>query len=126
MKSDFVREIEELSGQNVMSCYQCGKCSAGCPTASAMDLLPNQIIRLVQLGQEEDLIKSKTIWLCASCFICEARCPKGIDISKLMEAVRVVLLRKCIELMDPSKLPVEVIAEAPQQLLISSSRKLSS
>jgi heterodisulfide reductase subunit C len=126
VRSDFVQEIEKLSDQNVMSCYQCGKCSAGCPTASAMDLLPNQIIRLVQLGQEEDLIRSKTIWLCASCFTCEARCPKGIDVSKLLEAVRVVLLRKCIELMDPSKLPVEVIAEAPQQLLISSSRKLSS
>jgi heterodisulfide reductase subunit C len=90
-----------------------------------MDLLPNQIIRLVQLGQEEDLVNSKTIWLCASCFTCEARCPKGIDVSKLMEAVRVVLLRKCVESLDCSKLPVEVIDEAPLQLLVSCSRKLS-
>ena len=66
LRSDFVKKIEELSGQNLMSCYQCGKCSAGCPMVSAMDILPNQAIRLVQLGLQEDVLKSETIWLCAS------------------------------------------------------------
>jgi len=123
VKSDFIKEIEELSGQKVLKCYQCGKCSAGCPMVDAMDLLPNQIIRLLQLGQKDEILKSKTIWICASCFTCEARCPKGIDLSKLMEALRVVLLRKGKDFIEVSKLSEEELEEAPQQLLVCSSRK---
>lgn len=123
VKSDFIKEVEELSGQQVLKCYQCGKCSSGCPMVDAMDLLPNQIIRLLQLGQEEEVLKSKTIWICASCFTCEARCPKGVDLSKLMEALRVVLLRKGKDFIEISKLSEEELEEAPQQLLVCSSRK---
>ena len=123
VKNDFIKEIEELSGQKVLKCYQCGKCSSGCPMVDAMDLLPNQIIRLLQLGQEDEILKSKTIWICASCFTCEARCPKGIDLSKLMEALRVVLLRKGKDFIEVSKLSEEELEEAPQQLLVCSSRK---
>jgi heterodisulfide reductase subunit C len=123
VKNDFIKEIEELSGQKVLKCYQCGKCSAGCPMVDAMDLLPNQIIRLLQLGQKDEILKSKTIWICASCFTCEARCPKGIDLSKLMEALRVVLLRKGKDFIEVSKLSEEELEEAPQQLLVCSSRK---
>lgn len=89
----------------------------------AMDLLPNQIIRLLQLGQEDEILKSKTIWICASCFTCEARCPKGVDLSKLMEALRVVLLRKGKDFIEVSKLSEKELEEAPQQLLVCSSRK---
>jgi len=89
----------------------------------AMDLLPNQIIRLLQLGQKEEVLKSKAIWICASCFTCEARCPKGIDLSKLMEALRVLLLRKGKDFIEVSKLSEEELDEAPQQLLVCSSRK---
>lgn len=123
VKSDFIKEVEELSGQKVLKCYQCGKCSSGCPMIEAMDLLPNQIIRLLQLGQKEEVLKSKTIWICASCFTCEARCPKGIDLSKLMEALRVLLLRKGKDFIEVSKLSEEELDEAPQQLLVCSSRK---
>ncbi|HSA95733.1 MAG TPA: 4Fe-4S dicluster domain-containing protein, partial [Acidobacteriota bacterium] len=87
----FIERIEELSGENVFACYQCGRCSAGCPMAPAMDLLPNQIIRMVQMGLDEDVLRSKTLFLCASCFTCESRCPKGIDMARVMEAVRHVL-----------------------------------
>lgn len=123
VKSDFIKEVEELSGQKVLKCYQCGKCSSGCPMIEAMDLLPNQIIRLLQLGQKEEVLKSKAIWICASCFTCEARCPKGIDLSKLMEALRVLLLRKGKDFIEVSKLSEEELDEAPQQLLVCSSRK---
>ena len=83
----FIERIEELSGENVFACYQCGRCSAGCPMASEMDLLPNQIIRMVQMGLEDEVLRSKTLYLCASCFTCESRCPKGIDMARVMEAV---------------------------------------
>lgn len=91
----------------------------------AMDILPNQIIRLLQLGQVEDVKDSKTIWICASCFTCEARCPKGVDLSKIMEAVRVLLLRKGVDFIEVSKLSDDELEEAPQQLLVCSSRKFT-
>ena len=91
----------------------------------AMDILPNQIIRLLQLGQDEEVLKSKTIWICASCFTCEARCPKGVDLSKIMEALRVLLQRKGVDFIEVSKLSEEELKEAPQQLLVCSSRKFS-
>jgi heterodisulfide reductase subunit C len=125
VNSDFVKKIEELSGQNLMACFQCGKCSAGCPLASAMDKLPNEIIRLAQLGQEEDIYKSKTIWLCASCFTCASRCPKGVDLSKVMEAIRTILLRKGYEAVEIQKLDPETLEDVPQQLIVCGFKKMT-
>ncbi|MFC1932732.1 4Fe-4S dicluster domain-containing protein [Chloroflexota bacterium] len=126
VQGDFVGKVAELSRQNFNLCYQCGKCSAGCPMSFAMDLLPNQIIRLVQLGLEEDIDSSKTVWLCASCFTCTVRCPKGVDISRIMEALRLITLRKNIDFVEPSRIPPEIIAELPQIALVSGFRKLTS
>ena len=126
VQGEFVKRVAELSGQNLNLCYQCGKCSAGCPMSFAMDLLPNQIMRLVQLGLEDDIGKSRTIWLCASCLTCTVRCPKGVDISRVMEALRLITLRKNVDFVEPSKIPPEIIAELPQIALVSGFRKLTS
>ncbi len=125
LSSEFVRKVEEISGQTLPSCYQCGKCSAGCPLSFAMDLLPNQIIRLVQLGLEEDIANSKTIWLCASCLTCSVRCPRGVDLAKVMEALRLLTLRKNVNYVEPSRIPQEVLAELPQLALVSGFRKFT-
>ncbi len=125
LQSDFVRKVEEISGQALPSCYQCGKCSAGCPMSFAMDLLPNQIIHLVRLGLEEDIAKSKTIWLCASCLTCSVRCPRGVDLARIMEALRLITLRKNIDYVEISEIAGEIIAELPQIALVSSFRKLT-
>ena len=123
--SDFVKKVEEISGETLPSCYQCGKCSAGCPMSSAMDLMPNQIIRLVQLGLEDDIANSKTIWLCASCLTCAVRCPRGVDLAKIMEALRLLTLRKNIDRVNISEIPRETVAELPQLALVGSFRKLT-
>jgi heterodisulfide reductase subunit C len=123
LRSDFVKKIEELSGQNLLSCYQCGKCSAGCPMVSAMDILPNQAIRLVQLGLQEDVLKSETIWLCASCVTCGARCPRGVDLSRIMEALRQIMLRKKHDGIDLAKIPRGTLADLPPIALVSCFRK---
>ncbi len=85
----FLHHVEQESGVHVSECYQCGKCSAGCPVAFAMDYTPRQVIRLLQLGMREEVLNCRTIWLCASCQTCYTRCPRAVDLPRLMEAVRI-------------------------------------
>jgi len=123
LHSDFVKKVEEISGQSLLSCYQCGKCSAGCPMSFAMDLLPNGIIRLTQLGLQEDIAKANTIWLCASCTTCSVRCPRGVDLARVMEALRALALRKNTDYIDLTSLPKDLIAELPQMAMVGCFRK---
>jgi len=123
VRGEFVERLQRLSGENLLSCYQCGKCSAGCPMTEEMDLIPSQVIRLAQLGQEEDVLNCKTIWLCATCYQCGTRCPKGIDFSKIAEALRYLAMGKEMEICGPNHVPADIVAEAPQQALVSTFRK---
>jgi len=90
--SELRTSVEKRSGQNVLECYQCGKCSAGCPTAYAMDLTPRQLMRGIQLGLKDEVLGSTTIWLCLSCQICSARCPRQIDIARVLESLRILAI----------------------------------
>lgn len=89
--TDLTKKIVEMSGQNVFSCNLCGKCTAGCPISDVMDIKPHQVVRLVQV-KPEVLLESRAIWLCACCLTCISRCPKMIDIAKIMEAYRTLVL----------------------------------
>lgn len=82
--------VESQSGQQILRCYQCGKCSAGCPAAYVMDLTPRQIMRALQLGLEEEVLRSNAFWFCISCQTCSARCPREIDIARVMESLRLI------------------------------------
>jgi len=126
IKDDFVAKVEEISGQNLLACYQCGKCSAGCPAVSEMDILPNQIIRYAQLSLKDELLKSKSIWICASCLTCNSRCPKGINIAEVIEAIRLILLRKRQDHLKVEKLTDEQKENLPPIALVSSMRKFTS
>jgi len=126
LRSQFVAKVQEVSGQDLLACYQCGKCSAGCPMAPSMDILPNQIIRLAQLGLEEDIARSKAVWVCASCLTCTARCPSGVDISAVMAAPRLRPLRNKGDYMDPSRISREEPADLPQLALVSAFMKVTS
>ena len=81
-------QLANQTDQNLQHCYQCGKCTAGCPVAFTMDVAPNQIVRMLQLGLLNETLQTETIWLCASCSTCSARCPKGFDLAKLMDNLR--------------------------------------
>lgn len=100
-----VKIIEAESGQQVSHCYQCKKCSAGCPVAPMADLHTNEVIRLVQLGDTERLLKSNRLWLCLSCKTCQARCPNGIDTSAVIDVLKGMVLRQGRKPAD-TKIPV--------------------
>ncbi len=91
-----------------------------------MDILPNQVIRYAQLGLKDDLLKSRSIWICASCLTCNSRCPKGIKIAEVMEALRQVLLRKKQDHVKIPKLRAEEKESVPPIALISNFRKFTS
>jgi heterodisulfide reductase subunit C len=126
LRSEFVQLLERMSGEDISKCYQCGNCSGGCPVAFAMDVSPHHIIRLLQLGQEDAVLKANTMWLCVSCLQCYSRCPKFVDLSKILEALRQVGLRKGIDHIAVKKLPVDLLAKSPQQTLVAGFRKLVS
>jgi len=90
----FKRKIRAICGENVMECYQCGECTAGCPAAFAMDVAPNQVLRLAQLGFADEVLESSAIWLCAGCETCATRCPRGVALSKVMDACRQIAVRE--------------------------------
>jgi heterodisulfide reductase subunit B len=85
INSRLAQRIQEELGENVYLCYQCVKCTSGCPVGKYFDWQPNQIMRAVQLGQEDIALESETPWLCASCQTCTTRCPQGLDIAGIMD-----------------------------------------
>ena len=89
--SQLASYVSRHTGVNVAECYQCGKCTAGCPMAGYMDMSPNQVMRLVQIGDEaatEALLASEAIWACAGCLTCTQRCPRQLDPAAVMDCLR--------------------------------------
>lgn len=99
--SSLQARVEALSGQRTAECYQCGECTAGCPVAFAMDLMPNQVTRLVQLGLADEVLGCRTIWLCAGCQTCVARCPQLVEPSKIMDALRQIAAERGVKSPEP-------------------------
>jgi len=98
--NEFAKLIEEKSNENFNNCYQCKKCTAGCPTAEFMEIKPNEIIRHIQYGNKDKLLKSEAIWLCVGCDTCGERCPNDIKISKLMGSLRRMAIEEKVEIAD--------------------------
>jgi heterodisulfide reductase subunit B len=85
LNDTLARRVQEELDQNVFLCYQCVKCTSGCPLGEFFDWQPNQIMRAIQLGEEDIALKSQTPWLCASCQTCSTRCPQDLDIPAIMD-----------------------------------------
>ena len=97
----FVRDLQALTGENVMLCYQCKKCTLGCPSAYLMKLRPHELMRAIQLGLKANVFWSGTIWICLSCETCNTRCPQGINILRVIDGLREMVFSKKANYYNP-------------------------
>jgi len=121
-----VEKICEISGENIFKCMQCGTCSAVCPMVESMGFTTRHGIHLLQFGRTDEVISARIGEFCASCHTCMVRCPRGLDVAKIYEAVRQVSLRKNQDFIKPQEISKETMAKAPQIAFVSGFRKLTS
>ena len=125
MNSKYLREeIIRQSGVNPKKCMKCGKCSATCPAYDEMEYHPHQFVSMVESGDIEPLLNSESLYKCLSCFACIDRCPRGVEPAKLVEAVRLFVIRQQDNnRMSANDIPALIDEDTPQQLLVSAFRK---
>ena len=118
--------VLRISGVNPRKCMKCGKCSGTCPSYDEMEYHPHQFVAMVEKGQIEKLMESKSIYKCLSCFACVDRCPRNVEPAKLIEAVRLMVIRQQGKNhMGAKDIPAKLDDEIPQQALMSAMRKYS-
>ena len=121
-----VEDILRISDVNPSKCMQCGKCSGACPSYDQMEYHPHQFVALVRKGQIDKLMASDSIYQCLSCFACLERCPRNVEPAKLIEAVRVAVIRQQgMNHMTANNIPEKLDEKLPQQAIVSAMRKYS-
>lgn len=116
--------IKRISGVEPRKCMKCGKCSASCPAYDEMEYHPHQFVDMVETGRVAELMNSRGIYLCLSCFACVERCPRNVEPAKLIEAVRLAVIRKQGgDHLKPERIPEMLDPELPQQAITSAFRK---
>ena len=122
--SNLQDDIIRMSGVNPRKCMKCGKCSASCPAYDEMEYHPHQFVDMVENGRIEELMNSKGIYTCLSCFACVERCPRNVEPAKLIEAVRTAVVRQQDKThLKPDAIPALLDDELPQQAITSAFRK---
>ena len=123
-KSNLQDDLIKMSGVNPKKCMRCGKCSATCPAYDEMEYHPHQFVNMVESGDIEALMASKSIYKCLSCFACIDRCPRGVEPAKLVEAVRLSVIRQQgANHLTPNMIPAMLDEDLPQQAIVSAFRK---
>ena len=121
---NLMETVQRISGVNPRKCMKCGKCSASCPAYDEMDYHPHQFVSMVESGRIDELMHSRGIYTCLSCFACVERCPRSVEPAKLIEAVRLVLLRQQGQThLPPEAIPEKLDEALPQQAVTSAFRK---
>ncbi|MBQ4105246.1 MAG: 4Fe-4S dicluster domain-containing protein [Clostridia bacterium] len=120
MKSEIIRR----SGVNPSKCMRCGKCSGTCPAYDEMEYHPHQFVYMVESGDIEPLLSSESLYKCLSCFACVDRCPRGVEPAKLVEAVRLSVIRQQgANHLTANDIPEMLDPDLPQQAIVSAFRK---
>lgn len=119
-------QVLRMSGVNPLKCMRCGKCSATCPSYDEMEYHPHQFVYMVEMGDIDTLMKSESIYKCLSCFACVDRCPRGVEPAKLVEAIRLLVIRqKGNNHLTVNDIPELLDDDMPQQAIMSALRKYS-
>ncbi len=119
-------EMLRMSGVNPKKCMKCGKCSATCPAYDEMEYHPHQFVSMVEKGDIEPLMKSESLYRCLTCFACVDRCPRGVEPAKLIEAVRLSVIRQQGKNhLKADDVPAKLDDDMPQQAIVSAFRKYS-
>ena len=122
--SNLKEDIIRISGVNPKKCMRCGKCSASCPAYDEMEYHPHQFVYMVETGDIEPLMNSKSLYMCLSCFACVERCPRGVEPAKIIEAVRNAQVRQQDNNhMTANDVPAKLDEDLPQQAIVSAFRK---
>ena len=122
LKSEIIRS----SGVNPKKCMRCGKCTGTCPAFDEMEYHPHQFVYMVESGDIEPLMNSKSLYKCLTCFACVDRCPRGVEPAKLVEAVRLSVIRnQGANHLKADDIPALLDDEMPQQAIVSALRKYS-
>ena len=117
-------QILRTSGVNPLKCMRCGKCSGTCPAYDEMDYHPHEFVYMVERGEIEPLLNSKSLYKCLTCFACVDRCPRDVEPAKLVEAVRLMVIRQQGKNhLKPDQIPEMLDEELPQQAIVSALRK---
>ncbi|MES9858961.1 MAG: 4Fe-4S dicluster domain-containing protein [Sedimenticola sp.] len=116
-----IRELELATGETLTDCYQCGKCTAGCP--ASMDTPPSVLIRKLKLGLYQQALNSESIWSCMACLTCSERCPKNVSPAAIIEGLKLIHLREMDPRADVDALGQEFLAQSTQQAVVSGFRK---
>ena len=123
---DQTEQVIRMSGVNPRKCMKCGKCSATCPAFDEMEYHPHQFVSMVERGMIDELMASESLYKCLSCFACVERCPRNVEPAKLIEAVRLLVIRQQGKnYMKPTDIPAKVDTDLPQQAIVSAFRKYS-
>ena len=122
--SDMTEIVKRISGVNPRKCMKCGKCSGACPAYDEMDYHPHQFVDMVENGRIDELMNSRGIYMCLSCFACLEHCPRSVEPAKLIEAVRLAVIRQQDRNhMKVEQIPPIVDEDLPQQAITSALRK---
>ena len=121
-----IESIKRISGVNPRKCMKCGKCSASCPAYDEMEYHPHQFVDMVENGRIDELMASRGIYMCLSCFACVERCPRSVEPAKLIEAVRLAVIRQQgMNHLKPEQIPEMLDENLPQQAITTAFRKFA-
>ncbi len=124
MNNNLKEQVIRSSGVNVLKCMRCGKCSGTCPSYDEMEYHPHQFVYMVEKGDIESLMNSKSIYKCLTCFACVERCPRSVEPAKVVEAVRLATVRQQNNNhLIPDQIPAMLDDDLPQQAIVTAFRK---
>lgn len=120
--AELLQHVERLSSQSLAGCYECGTCTASCPFSAAMEVQPDALIRRLRFGLP-DVLEPNTCWVCVGCDACTVRCPRAIDVSRVMAALRQIQLQSTGDRLVIAQLPAAALRELPPIALVAGMRR---